>query len=180
MVAPTENPYIQIEVLHRDDWRKYTAMINKLVQQLSPGSPEVTSDDFFDAVGQENFTVYIVRDLEKNPDGGFIGMATVFFRQMLTGWVGEIHDVVVDEKYYRQGFGRLLTKQVFDYTKYKAGQLGKPIKLCLTSKPNREAANAMYVKYGFELVAQAVVERDPKTGEEIVKGTNLYRKTIYP
>lgn len=179
MVAPTENPYIRIIALHRDDWEKYTKMINKLVQQLSPGSPKVSSDDFFDAVGQENFTVYIVKDFQKNPGGEFIGMATVFFRHMLTGWIGEIHDVVVDERYYRQGFGRLLTQQIFGYAQHKARQLGKPIKLCLTSKPHREAANAMYVKYGFELIAQAVVERDPETGEEIVKGTNLYRKTIY-
>lgn len=180
MVAPTENPYIQIETLHRNDWGKYTNMINKLVTQLSPGSPEVSGNDFFNLVGQEDFTVYIVKDLQKNPEGEFIGMATVFFKHMLTGWIGEIHDVVVDEKYYRQGFGRLLTKQIFDYAKYKAGQLSKPIKLCLTSRPNREAANAMYVKYGFELISQAVVERDPKTGKEVVKGTNLYRKTINP
>lgn len=176
---------IRIEALRRDDWRKYSGMVAKLVKQLSKDSAPVNGHDFFDVVGQdeENFTVFIIRHAygpKETPEGEFIGMATIFFRHLLSGWVGEIHDVVVDEKYYRQGYGRMLTAKIFEYTKARAEKLNKPIKLSLTSKPKREAANAMYIAEGFELAAQAIVNHDPCSGAKIVKGTNLYTKTINP
>ncbi len=176
---------LRIEALRRDDWRKYSGMVAKLVKQLSPNADPVDGHDFFNVVGQdeENFTVFIIRHAygpETTPEGEFIGMATIFFRHLLSGWVGEIHDVVVDEKYYRQGYGRKLTAKIFEYTKMRAEKLGKPIKLSLTSKPAREAANAMYVAEGFQLAAQAVNHHDPCSGAKIVSGTNLYTKTIDP
>ncbi len=176
---------LRIESLHRDDWRLYADMVAKLVKQLSPKAEKVTGHDFFDVVGQDekNFTVFIIRHVygpEETPKGEFIGMATVFFRHLLSGWVGEIHDVVVDEKYYRQGYGRLLTAKIFEFTQARATELGKPIKLSLTSKPSREAANAMYLSEGFDLVAQAIISHDPCSGAKIVQGTNLYAKTIGP
>lgn len=180
------SPTLRIQSLHRDDWRKYTAMINELTHQLSPNCADVTGSDFFDIVGQDekNFTVFIVRDAIHTPEGKFIGMATVFFRQLLSGWIGEIHDVVVDDQYYRQGFGRLLTQHIFEYAKLKAKELGRPIKLSLTSKPAREAANAMYLKAGFKLVAEAgkyiKVTAVGNVNEYVEGATNLYTKTIQP
>ena len=168
---------IQVLALHRDDWRKYTAMINKLVQQLSPGAPEVTGHDFFNVVGQEDFTVYIVRHSDQ-PENEFIGMATVFQRKLLRGWVAQIHDVVVDDKYARQGYGRLLTNKIFEYMQVIADREKASIKLSLTSKPDRVRANRMYQSECFELIAEC--PHDPISTLHQKSGTNLYRKIINP
>ncbi len=179
-----EDIRIQVRSLGKHEWDTYTGMINKLMQQLSPGTPEVTSDDFFETVGQEDFTLYIVRHVDQ-PEGECIGMATVFLRKLLRGWIAQIHDVVVDEKYARQGFGRLLTNRIFEYIQHRTNRHGTPTKLSLTSKPDRAKANAMYQSEGFELIAKCPVVSDVNDdgrdgGQYAKNGTNLYRKIINP
>ncbi len=169
--------HIQVRSLGQHEWGTYTGMINKLLQQLSPGAPKLLSQDFFDALSQEEFTVYIVRHVDQ-PQGEFIGMATVFLRKLLRGWIAQIHDVVVDEKYARQGYGRLLTKRIFDYVQTMANKHRMPIKLSLTSKPDRAKANAMYQSEGFEMIGEC--PRDPISTLHNKSGTNLYRKIINP
>lgn len=176
---------LRIQALHRDDWRKYESMVDKLIKQLSPNASTVTREDFFDAVGQDekNFTVFIIRHAygpKETPEGEFIGMATIFYRHLLSGWIGEIHDVVVDNKYFRQGYGRLLTQHIFADAERRAKDLGRPIKLMLTSKPARTAANSMYLQAGFKMIAESATFFDGHGPKNVEGATNLYMKIINP
>lgn len=182
------NPMIQVRQLRQYEHEKFTPMADKLAHQLSRhGGGGVTQNSFFNSVGQDedNFTVFIVRHVDQ-PEGEFIGTATVFFRDLfLSGWIAEIHDVVVDEeKYRRQGYGRLLTQHIFDCVKTRAEKLGKPIKLMLTSAPQREEANAMYLKMGFTLIAEATkyvkITAVGNVNEYVEGATNLYQKIFHP
>lgn len=149
--------------------------INHLLRQLSKKLNLITERSLFNADLQKDFFIFIVKDIGRNPPE-CVGMATIFFKQLLSGWIGEIHDVVVDEAYQNHHLGSALLKELLATAQWKSDKVDSQIKISLTSKPDRERANAMYLQYGFELVAKAIVNE--KTGK--VTGTNLYIKTITP
>ena len=97
-----------------------------------------------------------------------VGLGTVFFQRNLSGWIAEIHDIVVDEKHRGKKIGLRIVKALLVKIQEFADSKDQKIKTALTSRPERIAANSLYDKLGFELVAAAKGEN----------GTNLYRKTI--
>lgn len=114
------------------------------------------------------FRIVIVRDTRKAYPESVVGMASIIYQHKLGATVAEIHDVVVDPACRGEGLGeRLVHALIVDATRYTQ-KLGHNITLSLTSKPSRVAANALYVKLGFALVATAHGE----------SGTNLYRMII--
>jgi len=175
-VNVTEDPWLSIISISRHN-SEYLERMNQLLPQLSKDLPPVNKDDLFDIASQDDFCSFVVRDHHYPDKGYFLGTATIFFRRLWSGWVGEIHDVIVDEAFRRHGFGRLLTNHLFGVAGWKAHKLGQPIKLTLTSRPERAAANAMYLQHGFKLAAECVKLPD---GSYDPEGTNLYRKTIFP
>jgi ribosomal protein S18 acetylase RimI-like enzyme len=62
-----------------------------------------------------------------------------------TGWRAWVEDVIVDQAVNGQGIGRRLTEAMLA----RAEELGCRT-VDLTSRPSREAANALYRKVGFE------------------------------
>lgn len=145
--------------------------INRLIPQQSLGTHRSLSNyDLQQALGNPNFRLYIALDDTRPAHEQIVGMASIFFQRNLTRWIAEVHDVVVDECYRGQGIGRMLMERLIAESQLFARDHAEKIKLYLTSRPSRLAANALYQKLGFTLVAQA-------TGEW---GTNLYKMMIIP
>ena len=113
----------------------------RLIPQLSSSSPPPDADALADIVGSDVTTLFVARD-----DGGaIVGTLTLCVFRIPTAVRAWIEDVVVDGA-PRQGAGRALTLAAID----RAVELGART-VDLTSRPSREAANAMYVKLGFDL-----------------------------
>jgi len=161
-----------IEGSHLQYFRKnYEEGINKLLTQLSSNAIPIDGEDFALNIFKWNSFFYLAIDSDDAGGGPkIVGMALIFFQYRPEGWLGEIHSVVVDNAYRGQGLGKQLTQKLLDKAKEFSGCHQKKITLELTSSPKRVAANALYLKLGFELVAAA-------TGEH---GTNLYKKVIEP
>lgn len=89
-------------------------------------------------------------------DGRVAGMLAMGLYTTPTGRKAWIEDVVVDEAFRGRGFGRMLVEHAVASARGWA-----PVTLMLTSRPSREAANALYCSAGFGL-----------------KPTNVYRMDI--
>jgi ribosomal protein S18 acetylase RimI-like enzyme len=89
-------------------------------------------------------------------NGVVLGTLTLIIFSIPTGRRGWIEDVVVDQSARGVGVGEQLTNAAIDEARLRGVR-----SLDLTSRPSREAANAMYIKLGFG-------RRD----------TNLYRLTL--
>ncbi|MEY2467810.1 MAG: hypothetical protein QOF21_508 [Actinomycetota bacterium] len=114
----------------------------RLIPQLSSSNPPPTREELALIVGNDDYYLFVARD-----DGGrVIGSLTLVTFRIPTGLRAFIEDVVVDGETRRSGAGRALTTAALD----AARALGVTT-VDLTSRPSREAANAMYVKLGFEL-----------------------------
>ena len=77
-------------------------------------------------------------------DGEIVGTLTLVIVPIPTGVRAWIEDVVVDEAARGGGIGEALTVAALDEARRRNVR-----SLELTSRPSREAANAMYVKLGF-------------------------------
>jgi ribosomal protein S18 acetylase RimI-like enzyme len=84
--------------------------------------------------------IIVLRDGEK-----IIGMGTLNYLPRLSRLDGEVNDVVVSEKYRGKGLGTVLMTGIIARAREK-----KVVKLHLTSRPARVAANELYKKLGFE------------------------------
>jgi ribosomal protein S18 acetylase RimI-like enzyme len=86
--------------------------------------------------------------LARSPEAedAIIGSATLAITRTPTGRHGWIEDVVVDQAFRGQGWGKALTLACLD----AARELGLR-EVNLTSRPKRVAANALYRSLGFKL-----------------------------
>lgn len=143
--------------------------MNCLLAQLSENSQSIVLEDLNQALENPHFVVYLATDKVQDRHR-IVGMALIFFQWRPSGWLAEIHDVVVDKDYRGQGLGNMLTERLLEAARFFMAERGQKVTVYLTSKPAREAANQMYQKHGFELVAEARSD----------KGTNLYKLVIAP
>lgn len=139
--------------------------INQLLAQLLENPKPVTSIDISRELLNPNSMIFLAHKTDDHKTSDIIGLAFIFFQWRFSGWLAEIHDVVVDSAYRGQHIGDMLTAKLLDAARRFAEEKKQKVTIYLTSKPARESANLMYRKHGFELVATA-------TGEA---GTNLYK-----
>lgn len=125
--------------------------LNRLLPQLSSQPPTLTIDDVERMVHSEAATLFVATE-----NGVVLGTLTLIIFSIPTGRRGWIEDVVVDQSARGVGLGEQLTNAAIDEARLRGVR-----SLDLTSRPSREAANAMYLKLGFG-------RRD----------TNLYRLTL--
>jgi ribosomal protein S18 acetylase RimI-like enzyme len=126
----------------------------RLIPQLSSSNPPPDRDALQAMVDSPDVYVLLARDADN--DDFIVGSLTLATFRIPTGLRAWIEDVVVDDAIRRSGAGKSLTLRALEL----ARELG--IKTVdLTSRPSREAANAMYQNLGFEL-----------------RQSNLYRFTI--
>ena len=125
------------ELLETDD--KYVEVVNRLLGQLSSTPRRFSMASLEAIVNSENSHLLLAE-----VDGKVAGMLTLSHYLAPTGLKMWIEDVVVDEAMRGRSLGRRLVERAVEY----ARTLG-PGTLMLTSRPSREAANALYRSCGF-------------------------------
>jgi ribosomal protein S18 acetylase RimI-like enzyme len=127
------------------------AAVDRLVSQLSR-SPHPPSRPVLERIVADGATtLFVARD-----DDTVVGMLTLATFQIPTGVRAWIEDVVVDDAARGAGVAAALVQAALD----RSAEVGART-VDLTSRPNREAANRLYVRMGFE-----------------ARETNVYRRTL--
>lgn len=129
---------MEVTELRRVDADAVNAM-RKLIRQLSSSAAPMTSEKLEELVQSDSCTVLVARH-----DGGIVGTLTLVVFPIPTGVRAWIEDVVVDASARGQGVGIALTRHALDLARTFAART-----VDLTSRPSRDAANAMYEKLGF-------------------------------
>ena len=124
-------------VTHADD--ALVAALARLVPQLSPQRtpPGLTELEELVASGT---SLFVARDGD-----AVLGMLTLVLYRVPTGLRGWIHDVVVDEDARGRGAGEALTRAALGHARAEGAA-----SVHLTTRPQREAANRLYRRLGFE------------------------------
>lgn len=130
------------------------SQISGLMSQLSSG-PAPSQADLEEIVGSEA-TCLLIAEVDGagdpgdpngagNPAKTIAGCLTLVLFRIPTGLRARIEDVVVDQQYRGQGIGRALNQTALERAKAAGAR-----SVDLTSNPEREAANQLYVSLGFE------------------------------
>lgn len=114
--------------------------LNRLIPQLSASAPPLTQRDVETIVNSEVTTLFVARR-----DDALVGTLTLVIFAIPTGFRAWIEDVVVDEGSRGLGVGEQLTMAAVEEARHRGVR-----SLDLTSRPSREAANALYRRLGFE------------------------------
>ena len=112
----------------------------RLVPQLSSSARPPVRDELQLLVRSDATTLLVGRDAE----GRIVGSLTLALFRTPTGLRAWIEDVVVDERSRGAGLGVTLTEEALAIAR-RAGAST----VDLTSRPSREAANALYRRVGF-------------------------------
>ncbi len=132
---------VTISLATPDDAEALTAAFVSLVPQLSRSNPPPPLAAVEAMLAHEAISQFVARD----DADAIVGVATLAVFPIPTGLRAWVEDVIVDEASNGQGIGRLLTEAMLE----RARSLGC-VTVDLTSRPSREAANALYRKVGFE------------------------------
>ena len=127
------------------------AAVDRLVPQLSRSSPPPSRAVLERIVTDDATTLFVARN-----DVGIVGMLTLATFQIPTGVRAWIEDVVVDTDARGSGVAAALVRAALE----RSAELGART-VDLTSRPDRAAANRLYVRMGFE-----------------TRQTNVYRRTL--
>jgi ribosomal protein S18 acetylase RimI-like enzyme len=115
--------------------------LSQLLPQLSSTAPILSVDDVERLINSEAATLFVARDA-----GALVGTLTLIIFSIPTGRRAWIEDVVVDATARGRGVGEALTITALNEAKARGART-----IDLTSRPAREAANALYQKVGFSL-----------------------------
>jgi ribosomal protein S18 acetylase RimI-like enzyme len=117
--------------------------MEQLVPQLSSSNPPPSADDLAAIVTSRSTVLLIARESEF--DDAIVGSLTLVLFRIPTGLRAWIEDVMVDASARRRGVASALSRAALD----RARDAGA-VSVDLTSRPSREAANALYQSLGFE------------------------------
>jgi ribosomal protein S18 acetylase RimI-like enzyme len=112
----------------------------RLVPQLSTSADPPSREQLEEIVASSAATILLARD----DAGQIIGSLTLVIFRTPTGARAWIEDVVVDETARGQGAGEALVAEAVRLASDSGART-----VDLTSRPSREAANALYEKVGF-------------------------------
>jgi ribosomal protein S18 acetylase RimI-like enzyme len=128
------------------------AAFARLVPQLSSSAQAPTRAELEAIVESPATTIFLAEDDE----GALIGSLTLALFRTPTGTRAWIEDVIVDESARGQGAGEALAAEAIRL----AAEAGART-VDLTSRPSRDAANALYEKIGFRMRETNVYRYDP-------------------
>ena len=114
--------------------------INGLLPQLSTSVVALEESDLRNIVDSESTKLFLAIDEDE-----VFGMLSLVLFRIPTGRKAWVEDVVVDEKARGRGVGKLLTEHAIQVAREHGAH-----SVDLTSRPSREAANALYQRVGFE------------------------------
>jgi ribosomal protein S18 acetylase RimI-like enzyme len=115
--------------------------LNRLLPQLSSTASPLTFGDLEKIVSSTSCHLLVARN-----EDVIVGSLTLVIFAIPTGVRAWIEDVVVDERSRGAGVGEALSIAAIDEARRRGVR-----SIDLTSRPSREAANALYRKLGFEL-----------------------------
>jgi ribosomal protein S18 acetylase RimI-like enzyme len=128
------------------------AAFARLVPQLSSSAQAPTRAEL-EAIVESPATMLL---LAGDDEGAVIGSLTLALFRTPTGTRAWIEDVVVDESARGRGAGEALVAEAI---RLAAGAGARTVDL--TSRPSRDAANALYEKIGFRMRETNVYRYDP-------------------
>ena len=141
---------ISVEAVASIDDDLVTA-VSGLIPQLSSSSSSPSKETLARIVASEGATLFVARD-----EGRVVGMLTLITFEIPTAVRAWIEDVVVDGAARGQGIAAALVQAAVDHAAAREART-----VDLTSRPDREAANRLYLRMGFE-----------------TRATNVYRRTL--
>ena len=121
-----------------DDLR---SALGRLLPQLSPGAGPPLAAELMEIVATPGASLLVARDDE----GAIVGTLTLVCIRTPTGLRAQIEDVVVDASARGHGAGEALVRESI-----RLAQLAGAKRLELTSRPERDSANRLYTRLGFE------------------------------
>ena len=127
------------------------AAVATLVPQLSSSSPPPGAEALERIVASPDATLFVARDGDR-----IVGMLTLITFEIPTAVRAWIEDVDVDKSARGRGVAAALVQAAVD----RSSEAGART-VDLTSRPDREAANRLYLRMGFE----------PRV-------TNVYRRSL--
>jgi ribosomal protein S18 acetylase RimI-like enzyme len=126
----------------------------RLVPQLSPSSPPPTLEQLRRIVEDPATTLLVATN--GGGDAQVVGMLTLVIFMLPTGVRAWIDDVVVDDESRGAGVASALVAAALERAQEEGART-----VDLTSRPEREAANRLYLRLGFAR-----------------RETNVYRRTL--
>jgi ribosomal protein S18 acetylase RimI-like enzyme len=117
------------------------AALGRLVGQLSSSAPTLTEDQLGQIIEGPATRLLIALDEQ----GSIVGSLTLAVFRIPTGVRAWIEDVVVDEAARGQGVGEALSREAIRLARDAGART-----VDLTSRPEREAANRLYARLGFQ------------------------------
>ena len=130
---------VQIDVLSGDGAEE-TPALGRLLAQVSSSAPPLTPDRVREVLRTPSTSVLVAR-----LHGEIVGMALLLTLTTLSGDFGYVEEVVVDEA----ARGRRVSTKLMTELLNLAARKGLRF-VDLTSRPSREAANALYRSLGFQ------------------------------
>jgi ribosomal protein S18 acetylase RimI-like enzyme len=128
--------------------------VARLVPQLSPKRRPAALSELAELVSSPGASLIVARDGD-----AVLGMLTLIVYRVPTGIRAWIHDVIVDEAARGQGVGEALTAEALRLAKESGA-----ISVELTTRQEREAANRLYRRLGFEQRETNVYVWSPEPG----------------
>jgi ribosomal protein S18 acetylase RimI-like enzyme len=113
---------------------------DRLIPQLSSSSPPPGRDGLAEIVDDGDSALFLAL-----VDGRIVGALTLALYRIPTGRKAWIEDVVVDQSARGQGIGAALSEAAVAEARRRGAK-----DVSLTSRPEREAANRLYERLGFE------------------------------
>ena len=112
---------------------------DRLIPQLSSSAPPPGRAGLESIVGNPQCALFVARI-----DGEIVGSLTLAMYPLPTCVKAWIDDVVVDEAARGRGVGESLNRAALEEARRRGAK-----EVDLTSRPQREAANRLYVRLGF-------------------------------
>lgn len=115
--------------------------LQRLLPQLSPGRQPPTTVELKELMAAHGSTLLLARD----ELGHIVGTLTLVVFRTTTELRARIEDVVVEESARGKGLGEQLVKEALRLAHERGAR-----SVSLTSRPDRESANRLYERIGFE------------------------------
>lgn len=131
---------VTVERAQAADAELLAAMV-RLVPQLSASAPAPTTEELADLVTSPATTVLVARD----GGGTIVGSLTLAVFRVPTGVRAWVEDVVVDGAQRGAGIGAALVQAALRLAEEAGART-----VDSTSRPDRQAANRLYLRLGFE------------------------------
>lgn len=120
------------------------AALQGLIPQLGTHKIPPTREEISRLLNTEGAILLAARHPDEK--GEIVAILSLTIYHVPTGTRSIVEDIVVDQKFRRRGIGEALVERAIELAR-DAGANG----VSLTSNPQREAANQLYLSMGFQL-----------------------------